>query len=421
MLLRVLLALVLLVSNALAESPEVQKAMTAMKSGNLKEAYKILEASCKTGNQESCASLGEFYMNGWEVKRDLDKAYQLLSKACSEGIALGCSDIGIMYMEGLKFSKDPKKALKFFLKACNRNSFGQEIGCYNSGLAFFLGKGVDTDYSKALSFFLKSCNLGYTPGCNNVGIIYERGLVAKKDIKKALNFYNIACLSDDITAKKVGCYNLGKLLYKVGKKDEESLKKVTELLSTSCNLGYQAACDELKKISLTKERPSPFGLTVGVTTEDEFKEIVKNKGWQIVESGYRVIKNDISNPDVTGYKVAGLPLEKLKSAYFWFFKGKLMKIDYRLEEFMDKSTFYMYYDLLKNKYGTPLSYKKPQVSEGRALWKIGGVEIELYCPWVTTTTYLSYTDPDLYSKAAESDRAVYEEQTKKKAKSLEGI
>ncbi len=68
MLLRALFALVLLVSNALAEPPEVQKALKAIKSGNYKEAAELLEDSCKTRNQTSCALLGRLYLFGWGVK-----------------------------------------------------------------------------------------------------------------------------------------------------------------------------------------------------------------------------------------------------------------------------------------------------------------------------------------------------------------
>jgi len=418
--LKLLLTLILSViipttANAISASPEVQKAIKAIKKGDLKRAVQLLDTSCRSGNQESCALLGESYLFGWGTKKDFDMAYKLLSESCSKGIALGCNGIGLMYRDGLKVEKSFSKAMEFFKKACDLNSFGQGIGCGNYGNMYLYGWGVTPNFRKAIILFLKSCNLGAGIGCNNAGIMYEKGFGVEKNLEKAIEFFTKACHTDD--GKITGCYNLGRLLYRV-KKDE---KEAVNYLTLSCNLGYQPACDVLKKISLAKDRPSPFGLTVGITSEDEFKEIVKAKGWRIEGSGYRIIKNDIVNPDVTGYKVTGLPLEKLNSAYFWFFKGTLMEIEYRLHESMDKSTFYMYYDLLKNKYGNPSSYTKPELANGRALWKVGGVEIELYCPWVGGTTYLFYTDPDLYSKAAESDKAVYEEQTKEKAKSLEGI
>ncbi len=169
------------------------------------------------------------------------------------------------------------------------------------------------------------------------------------------------------------------------------------------------------------EAPAPYGLKVGHTTIEEFKNLVKKNGWVIADQGYRTIKGDIYNKEVAGFLVRGIPLDKLEEAYFWFFKGKLMQIDYRLREDMAKTTFNTYYDLLKNKYGTPAIFQRPQLSDGKAIWKVAGVVIELYCPWVTTTTYLTYTDPYLYEKARKSDEKLYKEATKKKAKSLPGI
>ena len=242
MLLRVLLLSALLVQGALAETSEVQEAIMALKSGNTKTAVKTLENSCKAGNQESCSLLGELYLLGWGVDRDLDRAYKLLSKSCTAGIAEGCNEIGLMYQEGIKFKRDFSKAAEYFRKACNLNSFGQGLGCYNYGNIYFFGRGVTPDFQKALQLFLKACNLGAALGCNNAGVIYEKGLTAKKDLKKAIDFYSKACHTENIEGKKVGCYNLGRLLYR--RKDEGFKKEAVNYLTLSCNLGYQPACDE---------------------------------------------------------------------------------------------------------------------------------------------------------------------------------
>ncbi len=181
--------------------------------------------------------------------------------------------------------------------------------------------------------------------------------------------------------------------------------------------GFTVASAQQQRVSV----PRPFGLEVGKTTEEEFKKFVIKKGWNVVASGYRIIRDDITNPNVTGYQVKGLPLEKLDSAYFWFYKGKLMKIDYRLSEDMAKSTFKTYYDLLVKKYGPPASYQPPNLQAGEAIWNVGGVKIFLYVPWVSTTTYLQYIDPELNRKADISDREVYRKITAQKAKNNQGI
>jgi len=381
---------------------------------DFKTSFNLFLEACKKGNGRGCVAVGIMYEEGLGVSRDYKQALNFFSKACKMEVAAGCYNLGTMYYHGKGIPIDHRKALELFTKSCDLE---YADACNDLGLIYAKGQGVNINYTKAIALFKKACDLGSFSGCNNLGVMYENGISVHKDVKKAWELYSKACEKN----VALGCANLASLYYR-GIYVEKNVERALDLWKKACKLGNQEACTQVEKVKREMEKvPSPFGLTVGVTREEEFKEIVKNKGWKIAKSGYRVIKNDIVNPNVTGYKIVDLPLEKLKSAYFWFFKGKLMKIDYRLRESMDKSTFYMYYDLLKNKYGNPLSYTPPKLKDGKALWKVGGIEIELYSPWVTTITYLSYTDPNLYSQAAESDKAIYEEQTRKKAKSLEGI
>ncbi len=167
--------------------------------------------------------------------------------------------------------------------------------------------------------------------------------------------------------------------------------------------------------------PAPFGLKLGEATEREFLSLVRDKGWNIEKSGYRIIKGDVSNPSVTGYLVSGLKLDYLSEAYFWFHKGKLFQVEYRFYEDMDKNTFYHYCEQLKAKYGRPSSYSKPWLSNGRALWKFGSIEVELSVPWVSRTTYLTYTHVTLFKQAERSDRDYYRRYMKRKSAATEGL
>jgi hypothetical protein len=56
--------------------------------------------------------------------------------------------------------------------------------------------------------------------------------------------------------------------------------------------------------------------------------VIAKEGGKVVDSGYKVIKGDVVNPNVEGVEVEGLPVDNLTSATFWFFKGKLYKIEY---------------------------------------------------------------------------------------------
>jgi len=167
--------------------------------------------------------------------------------------------------------------------------------------------------------------------------------------------------------------------------------------------------------------PAPFGLELGKTTEKAFLKLVRQKGWHIEKSGYRIIEGDITNPDVAGYIISGIELDRLDSATFWFYKGTLFKIVYTLREDMNKKTFYLYLDQLKAKYGKPVSYTKPWLANGEAIWKFGSVELSLYCPWVGRETYIVYVHTTLDRKAEKSDEAYYRKYIREKSKKLEAL
>ncbi len=167
--------------------------------------------------------------------------------------------------------------------------------------------------------------------------------------------------------------------------------------------------------------PTPFGLELGKTTEKEFLSLVKQKGWRIEKSGYRIIEGDLTNPDVTGYIISGINLDRLESATFWFYKGTLFKIVYTLSENMDKKTFYLYFDQLKAKYGKPISYTKPWLANGEAVWRFGNVKLSLYCPWVGRKTYIMYVHTALDRQAEKSDEAYYRKYIREKSKKLEAL
>ncbi len=200
------------------------------------------------------------------------------------------------------------------------------------------------------------------------------------------------------------------------------------LLST--NIFAQNTSDHsitrIKEKNINKENSNVkiFGLIMGKSTEVEFKNLVKRKGWKIVKAGNRIIKDDIVNPYVMGYVVKGLPLDKLDDAVFMFYRGKLMNVTYELREYMDKSTFYEYLDLLKQKHGQPTIYNPPRLQTGKAVWtnvNESDVTISLICPWVTSITYLICKDVKLSKKANSLDKKIYQEKIKKKAKQIEGF
>jgi len=389
------------------------KAMKAFKQKNYDLMKKLFEEDCYKNIGKSCWGLGVIYEEGYGVKKDYKKAAYYYEKACKLNYGSGCYNLGFLYHKGQGVEQDYKKAAYYWEKACKLNN---GLGCNNLGVLYYEGQGVEQDYKKAVYYYEKACKLDYGLGCNNLGSLYYEGQGVKQDYKKAVYYYEKACKLNG----GPGCYNLG-LLYEKGAGVPTDYKKALSFYKKSCDLGYKAACDEYTKLKNINNIPKPFGLVVGITTQDEFLSIAKQKNWNIAKKGNRIIKDDISNPNVYGYFVDNINLNSLSTAKFWFYKGKLMSIEYVLYEDINKSTFKSYYDKLKAKYGAPVRYREPYLAQGLAEWDFGNVKIELSVPWVSRHTYLEYKDINLVKAADKDDEDYYESYIQKTSKDIEGL
>uniref|UniRef100_A0A7C5X1Y2 Uncharacterized protein n=1 Tax=Thermocrinis ruber TaxID=75906 RepID=A0A7C5X1Y2_9AQUI len=174
----------------------------------------------------------------------------------------------------------------------------------------------------------------------------------------------------------------------------------------------------LSLLAFAQQKPEPFGLKLGISTKEETMNVIAKEGGRVINSGYRVIKGDVVNPNVEGVVVRRLPVDNLVSATFWFFKGKLYKIDYLFPLSMEKEEFYMVYEQLKKKYGNPKRYVRPYLADGVAEWNFGDVRMSLIAPWVSESMYLIYEHTPTAREVEKSDQEVFNKETAKPKRGL---
>ena len=143
--------------------------------------------------------------------------------------------------------------------------------------------------------------------------------------------------------------------------------------------------------------------------------VIEKEGGKVVSSGYKVIKADVVNPNVEEMEVEGLPVDDLVSATFWFFKGKLYKIEYRFPLSMNKEEFDVIFKLLKRKYGNPRRYVRPYLADGVAEWDFGDVRMTLTAPWVSEDMYLTYEHTPTAREVEKNDQEVFDEEIAKRS------
>jgi len=171
----------------------------------------------------------------------------------------------------------------------------------------------------------------------------------------------------------------------------------------------------LSFFAFAQQKPEPFGLKLGISTKEETMKVIEREGGKVVDSGYKVIKADVVNPNVEEVEVEELPVYNLTSATFWFFKGKLYKIEYRFPLSINKEEFDVIFELLKRKYGNPRRYVRPHLAGGVAEWDFGDVRMILTAPWVSWSMYLTYEHTPTAREVEKNDQEVFDEEIAKRS------
>ena len=176
-----------------------------------------------------------------------------------------------------------------------------------------------------------------------------------------------------------------------------------------------SAAGKPAKAVVRPENPEPFGLVFGKLKSQEALELLKSNGAKIVESGNRVIKDDISNPAVAGYFLEGVPIDGVTTTRVWFMGDVLMRFTYVLS-----GSFEPFLDQLTARYGAPARRTSGFGGEEHAVWYFKEVELALDRPFMGETT-LDYIHSPLFRRSRESDARHYEEVTRAMGKKQKGF
>lgn len=130
-----------------------------------------------------------------------DKKFQrdLVLKSYDLTKATDQISLGERYLNGNVVEKDVKKAVELFEKAANQNS---DIGMLKLATCYKNGIGVEQDNARALSLFEKSANKGNTDAMIAVSDMYAEGVGVSKDESKALYWKEKLGFMGNIDAQK---------------------------------------------------------------------------------------------------------------------------------------------------------------------------------------------------------------------------
>lgn len=198
----------------------------------------------------------------------------------------------------------------------------------------------------------------------------------------------------------------------------KAVAAVAAILACVLLSGHPAEAGSRKQAKETKkdlkEAPQPFGLVFGKSSRADALKTLQEQGGRITSAGRRIIKDELSNPDVEGYFLSGVQLEGVHQTKVWFYRETLMGIDYILSV-----SFKTIFDQLREKYGAPAS-EGEGFGETHASWRFKDVVLSLDKSFIGDLM-LSYRHTPLYGDAKQSDNRYYSQITKEKAKSQQGF
>ncbi|MCC6527527.1 MAG: SEL1-like repeat protein [Polyangiaceae bacterium] len=197
---------------------------------NLATGVREAEASCRAGNADGCAVVGDALRIGRGLPQDVRRAFETLDRACRDGSELGCAQLGVMYAEGSAVRKDPERAVALYDQACGA---GVPRACVDLGNAYRHGNGVERDRKRATELYEQSCERGDMMGCRRLGEVLD-------DTAERLPLYRRACDGGEM----LGCNYLGDF-YRDGRIVAADQERAAELYRKACDRGSIWGCYDL--------------------------------------------------------------------------------------------------------------------------------------------------------------------------------
>ena len=199
-----------------------QRGRGAFAAGDLVTAFSYFEQAYQLGHVRAGHSLGNMYLFGAGIDRDLEKAVALYRKGAERGdpyalYSLGMAQIrgtgtqqdekaglenllqsvqaghtfsfnaiGTLYLSGKHVEQNTERAVYYFEQAASRDDI---YGYRNMGTLYRDGKGVPKDYDEAMRWFKKAHDGGHPAAGTAIGLLYYNGQGVEKDDAEATRWF----------------------------------------------------------------------------------------------------------------------------------------------------------------------------------------------------------------------------------------
>lgn len=258
---------------------------------DFKTSLEWYEKGIEAGDPDCMFAAAQQYMEGWGVEKDPERAIALCEMGAGD-TAYGNEQLGQMYLLGRVVDRNVEKAIFYLEKGGKLGSIASYIilgDLYAEGLGL-----VETNLTKAVEYYEKGVGLGFSIGCSRLGRLYAEKM-SPPDYEKAAAWFakgaemgSASCLvligscyekGQGVTAdpeSAVGYYY--KAVEMAGKQnDEDSLKQALSALQKLKRTVDRVSINEKQASVLVGASPelARFQLTCTVTPENAlWKDVV---------------------------------------------------------------------------------------------------------------------------------------------------
>lgn len=197
--------------------------------------------SAELGVPGSQNIVGEMYLVGfYNLPHSNTKAAEWFGKAVAGGSRDARVNLGNMYLEGKGVERDVNKGMNLLLSAAND---GYVRGQYQLGFLYEQGVGVPQDQALALEWYRKAAQGGFALAQLRLGLMYANGHGAPRQIGEAVYWLRQGAKNNDKAAQ----YHLAMLCAKYSDAKCDATE-IVELLSKSALQGFVSAQWQLADI-----------------------------------------------------------------------------------------------------------------------------------------------------------------------------
>lgn len=171
---------------------------------NSEFAVKLFVEAASGGITVAKYKLGNMFLNGDGVEKDVVKAVEWLKQAAMEENAFAEYALGRLFLKGEEVEKDVFAAEEYLLKSASR---GNKYAAYLLGKEYLSGENFGKDAMKAVEYLELAAEKDFEPAEYILGKEYLRGENFPKDVQKAIDYLKRAAEKGFDFAE----YELGKI------------------------------------------------------------------------------------------------------------------------------------------------------------------------------------------------------------------